>query len=945
MIGDYLMNSNPWIGLLAGSLLSTIMFGGLASSAGAQDTDMPQSMSSGQIITPLAPTGAAFSELNPGLRDFPSYTVGQAVKTVISPDGKTLLILTSGYNRLNNAEGIRVAADSNEYVFVFDLTNDRLRQTQVLQVPNTFVGLAFSPAGDQFYASGGVDDNVHVFSKAEGAWVENVTPVALNHKSGVGIRQKPTVANLAVTADGKLLVAADIYNDAISIVDLGNRSKVGELDLRPGINDVAQSGVAGGESPFDVAIKGSTTAYISSERDREIDVVDISHPIRPNLLTRIPVQGNPNSMVLNISQTRLFVAADNSDRVSVINTTTNRVVETIRTTAPEGVLRGPKQLPGAAPNSLILSPDEKTLYVTNGGMNAIAVISLAQGQPHRVLGLIPTGWYPQSISISHNGKTLYDVNSKSAPGPNPSYDGTPVPAANFRAHQVTNQYILQLEKAGLQSIPVPNRTELARLTKRVAANNFLDTLPARQDEQTMAALRQHIKHVIYIVKENRTYDQVLGDLDRGNGDPRLAEFGKVITPNQHGLADQFVDLDNFYCSGEVSGNGWPWSTSVRETDLNVKTVPLSYAGRGSPRGINVDMPTVAERQIYNPDYPNDPNLLPGLNSDNAPDGPEGQKQQGYLWDSVLRHGLTVRNYGFESGIPPKTPEVPDPFASHTVVDVPVNPQLLGRTDPYFRAFDNAYPDFRRELEWEREFNQYVADHNLPSLELVRFMHDHEGNFDTAIDGINTPEKETADNDYAVGKLIEKIAHSPYRDSTLIFVLEDDAQAGPDHIDAHRSIAFVAGPYVRQGVVVHERYSTVNMVRTIEDVLGIGHLNINDAYQRPMTAVFDLGQSNWTYTGITPEPISAAIAPSQTEGQHSPVFHDAHPAAYWARLTHGFDWSTEDHIPTALFNQILWKGLTGGLPYPAVRDRQDYSHDREAVLKTRNMHFLYQEQQP
>jgi YVTN family beta-propeller protein len=906
------MNRYPWIGLLAVSLLSTIMFGGLASSAVAQNTDMPQSVSSGQVITPLAPTGAAFSELNPGLKDFPGYTVGQAVKTLISPDGKTLLILTSGYNRLNNAQGIRVAADSNEYVFVFDLTNDRLRQTQVLQVPNTFVGLAFSPAGDRFYASGGVDDNVHVFSKAEGAWVENVTPVALNHKSGVGIRQKPTVANLAVTANGKFLVAADIYNDAISIVDLGSRSKVGELDLRPGVIDAAQSGVAGGESPFDVAIKGNTIAYISSERDREIDLVDISDPANSKLLTRIPVQGNPNSMVLNASQTRLFVAADNSDRVSVINTATNRVVETIRTTAPEGLLHGPKQLPGAAPNSLILSPDEKTLYVTNGGMNAIAVISLAQGQPHRVLGLIPSGWYPQSISISRNGKTLYDVNSKSAPGPNPSYDGTPVPAENFRAHQVTNQYILQLEKAGLQSIPVPNRMELARLTKRVAANDFLDTLPVRQDERTMAALRQHIKHVIYIVKENRTYDQVLGDLDRGNGDPRLAEFGKVITPNQHELADQFVDLDNFYCSGEVSGNGWPWSTSARETDLNVKTVPLSYAGRGSPRGINVDMPTVAERQIYNPDYPNDPNLLPGLNSENAPDGPEGQKQQGYLWDSALRHGLTVRNYGFEAGIPPKTPEVPDPFASHTIVDVPVNPQLIGRTDPYFRAFDNAYPDFRRELEWEREFNQYVADNNLPSLELVRFMHDHEGNFDTAIDGINTPEKETADN---------------------------------DHIDAHRSIAFVAGPYVRQGVVVHNRYSTVNMIRTIEDVLGIGHLNLNDAYQRPMAAVFDLGQSNWTYTGITPKPISAAFATSEKEVQLSPVFQDAHSAAYWARQTHGFDWSTEDHIPTALFNQILWKGLAGSRPYPSVRDRQDYTRDRKAVLKARSIHFLYQEQTP
>jgi YVTN family beta-propeller protein len=714
-------------------------------------------------------------------------------------------------------QGKRAAADSNEYVFVFDVTGGELRQTQVLQVPNTFVGLAFAPGGDQFYASGGVDDDIHCFSRSNGVWAESGIPLALGHLQGVGIKQRPTVANLAVAADGKTLVAADIYNDAISLVDLASRTKVGELDLRPGIIDPAQKGIAGGESPFGVAIKGSRIVYVSSERDREVDVVNIAKPTAPKLLTRIPVQGNPNSMVLNAAQKMLFVVADNSDRVSVIDTVTNRVIETIHTTAPEGMLRGPKQLPGAAPNGLTLSPDEKTLYVTNGGMNAIAVISLASGQPHHVVGLIPTGWYPQSISISRDGKMLYDVNSKSDAGPN----------AHSRAHPGENQYILQLEKAGLQALPVPDRKELAELTKMVAANNFLDTLPAEEDEQMMAALRQHIKHVIYIVKENRTYDQVLGDLDRGNGDPSLAELGKVITPNQHALADRFVDLDNFLCSGEVSGNGWPWSTAARETDFNVKTVPLSYAGRGSPRGINIDMPTVAERQLNDPNYPNDPNLLPGLNSDNAPDGPEGQKQQGYLWNSVLRHGLTLRNYGFEADIPPHTPEVPDPFASHTIVDVPSRPELVGRTDPYFRAFDNGYPDFRRELEWEREFKQY--------------------------------------------------------------------------------------------------------------------LNLNDAYQRPMTAIFDLNQSAWTYKAITPAPIAMALGKPQQDSMISPAFRDAHPASYWALQTRGFDWSVEDRVPAVLFNQIIWKGLTGGLPYPTTRNHQDYSQDRAAVLKERSIRFSYQKQ--
>lgn len=919
-------------GFLSGSLLAAALLAGHA--AAQEGARQPQLMPSGQLITPLAPKGAKFSQLNPGLEDFPDYTVGQAVKTALSPDGNTLLVLTSGYNRLNDASGHQKAADSNEYVFVFDVAHRALRQKQVLEVPNTFFGLAFAPDGKRFYVSGGSDDDVHVFAESNGAWAETGAPIALGHTAGAGYHERPMAAGLAVTADGKTLVVANIAAASISTIDLATGSKIGELVLRPedvqltsaetgkGVHSAAQNGAvssgaatqaAHGEAPFAVAVKGSGIAYVSSERDREIDVVDIAHPAAPKLITRIPVAGNPNNILLNREQTRLYVAADNSDRVSVIDTATNRVIEAIRTTAPAGVLRGAAQLPGAAPNSLALSPDEDTLYVTNGGMNAIAVISLAGAAPHRVAGLIPTGWYPQSVSLSRNGKTLYDVNSKSDPGPNPRYDGVSVPKATFLAHQAANQYILQLEKAGLQAIPAPNRKQLAWLTQRVARNDFLDTAPNPQDELTMAALRQHIKHVIYIVKENRTYDQILGDLDRGNGDPSLAEFGKMVTPNQHQLARQFVDLDNTLCSGEVSGNGWPWSTAARESDFNVKTVPLSYAGRGSPPG------------------------------DSAADGPNGEKDQGYIWDSALRHNLTLRNYGFEANIPPHTPEVPDPYATGTVVGVPVWPHLVGVTDPYFRGFDNAYPDFRRELEWEREFDGYVAHHDLPNLEFVRFMHDHEGNFNTAIDGINTPERETADNDYAVGKLIERVAHSPYAGSTLIFVIEDDAQNGPDHMDAHRTIAFVAGPYVKQGAVVHERYTTVNMVRTIEDVLGLGHLNLNDEYQRPMTDVFDLNQAAWTYTAIVPAPIARELDVALKKNAPAAAFHDAEPPAYWARLTRGFDWRHEDRVPAVLFNQILWKGLSGGAPYPAARSGLDLSRDRAQVLKERSRSFAYKGQ--
>jgi hypothetical protein len=213
----------------------------------------------------------------------------------------------------------------------------------------------------------------------------------------------------------------------------------------------------------------------------------------------------------------------------------------------------------------------------------------------------------------------------------------------------------------------------------------------------------------------------------------------------------------------------------------------------------------------------------------------------------------------------------------------------------------------------------------------------------AMDGINTPEKQTADNDYAVGKLIDRVAHSLYAASTLIFIIEDDAQNGPDHVDAHRTLAFVVGPYVKQGKVVHDRYTTVNMVRTIEDVLGLGHLNINDAYQRPMTDVFDLNQTAWSYNAITPAPIARELSSTPQQSQSGSGFHDAQSAAYWASQTRGFDWSVEDRVPAVLFNQILWKGLTGGLPYPAMRSGKDYSRDRADVLKARSIHFVYQGQ--
>ncbi len=912
-------------------------------------------LADGDRLTPSAAPHAVFQPLNPHIPGYETYTAGQAVSTAVSPDGKTLLILTSGYNLLENASGANIPAASNEYVFVYNIANDVPVQRQVLQVPNTYVGIAFSPSGANFYVSGGVNDEIHTYAQSNGLWAETGTPIALGHKpiandpfssGGVGIESPPEVASIGVTADGTRLLADNFYNESLSIVTLAGNA-IDEVQLRPGLINPADQGKPGGEYPFGLAIKGSDTAYVSSVRDREIDVVSLTGT--PALTKRIPVPGNPLKIILNKSGTRLYVATDNADAVEVINTRTNRVIDSIPTIAPPATLSMAEQYRGVDPNSLALSPDEKTLYVTNGGTNSLAVIDLTQPKP-QVMGLIPTGDLPNAVSISKDGKYFYVVNGRSTPGRNPGNCSTNgYSATEYATCASANQYILQLSKAGFLSGPIPTGSALAQTTATVAANDHFGDMPSQTDEDTMAFLHKHIKHIIYIIRENRTYDQILGDLGEGNGDPSLAEFGATDTPNAHALARNFVDLDNFYDVGEVSGNGWPWSTSAHESDMSAKNLSVNYAGRGltydwegTNRNVDIAEPTLQDREeeepLYTVAFPSDPaDVLPGTASIAAPDGPEGQVQKGYLWDAALRAGLTVRNYGFledldryevpvqDGGIA----EVEQPYATKYQVAFPANPTLLNRTDPYFRGFDTAFPDYWREQEWAREFLGQVANNDMPNLTLLRLMHDHLGSFSTAIDGVNTPETQIADNDYAIGQVIQTVANSPYANSTLIFVVEDDAQDGADHVDAHRSEAYIVGPYVKQHAIVSDHYSTVNFLRTIEDILGIDHLSIHDAYQVPMTDVFDEKQKTWSYTATVPAPLSATTLPiaSQAAANNVMGWHNAHPATYWAALTQGYNWSKEDQIPTTQFNHILWAGLMPGKPYPDIRSGIDYDKVR------------------
>jgi len=966
--------------LLGATILSgLILSGGTARAEGStiqagNNGQLP--LPSGQFVTPTFATGANLQFLNPGLVNFPTHVVGDAVKTAVSPDGTTLLVLTSGYNRLNVASGADIGkldvSASNEYVFVFDISGaNRTKplQQQAIQVPNAYVGLVWAPDSATFYAAGGVDDRINVFTKTTGSWGQTGT-IALGHKNvGIGLRVQPNAAGLGISADGSVLVVANMYNDSISVIDTATQAVRFEYDLRPYNTTPGADGVAGGSYPFTVTVKGNDTVYASSIRDREIVVVNIADSGTGRLIKRISVGGNPNSLILDAAQARLFATLDNTDQVAVIDTQANAVSETIDTIAPPGLLASATRYTGAAPNNLALSPDENALYVTNGGANSVAVIPLSGPAPHQVSGLLPTAWYPHSVSLSSDGHVMYVVNGKSDPGANPAnlygntdrLTETTYPQGNAAAlaqANGANQYVLQLNRAALVTLPVPAPGDLPMLTSQVASNNRYNVAVNTSDEWMMGALRERIKHVIYIVKENRTFDQVLGDLPNGaNADPTLAVFGRGITPNQHRLANNFVTLDNFFDAGDVSLDGWSWTTQGRTTDsvetnmsVNYGDRGVSYDSEGQNRNVAVGNvgatpdATVAAREAALPGYTaalaglkgGAVNVLPGSANVGSTDGPKAT-EGGYLWDSALRAGLTVRNYGFLVDLtryfaPANSPVfisplLRDPSSTKTQVTFPNNPSLIPRTDLYYRGYDNAFPDVWRVEEWKREFQQFAAAGNLPQLTLLRLPHDHTGQFDTAVGGFNTPETQVADNDLAVGRVIETVAHSRYARDTLVFILEDDSQDGPDHIDAHRSTAFVVGPYVKHNAVVSTRYNTVSVLRTMEDVLGIEHLNLNDAYQRPMTDVFDLSQARWTYNAVASRVLrttEAALSGDAVQFAEGPDIAPTHDAAYWAKETRGFDWTSEDRVPADLFNQVLWEGLTNGSPYPTVRTGLDLS---------------------
>lgn len=892
----------------------------------------------GQTITPLAASGTTSTRLITGLRADGGADAGGAISEMLSPDRRTLLLLTSGYNyQYFTASGRAIAFPvldprtgkptrattlGTQWVFVYRVEGDRPELLQRIAVSNAFFGLAWAPDGRHFFISGGVDDRVLAYRRVGDGFVFDPPAIALGHGGGIlartpagqrgkllGLDFSALAAGLAVSGDGRMLAVANVQNDSVSLVDLRTRRVRTEVHLAlPG------GGVAHGEYPLAVAMldgddSAFSKAYVSALRDGDVAA------IRPSgAVAFVHVGGEPNALLLDPPRARLYAANGDLDEVDEIDTRTDRLVRRI------GLDRKVVPLRGADPNGLALDASGATLAVSLGGENAIAIVDLAAG---RVVGRIPTGWYP--TAIVWRGDALLVADAKSPSGPNPNFDAVVgyvgSPAGNPRH---VDDYVLDREKADLLHIPMPPVAALARLSAIEDANNGFEQ---RAPDETMEFLKTRIKHVILVMKENRTYDQVLGDLRNGSdGDPRLASFPYAVAPNHHELATRFVTLDRFYASGDVSADGWNWTLQGRANEYTMRVAPISYASdafsfdwNGVNRGLNLALP--ARGGSADPFHARATTLLDPSGGSSTLPGSKDIAATGYLWDAVLRAGKSVRQYGlytdatyYAIGAPGYIPIVRHAYARHAPQSPSVRQSLIGKTDAYYRGWDLNTPDRYRYEEWKREFDGYVRRSDLPAFEAVCLMMDHFGHFATNVGGLNSPDLQMSDDDYSLGLLVAAVSHSPYWKDTAIFVVEDDAQDGPDHVDSHRSPAFVISAYTRRGAVVHTPYTTMSVLRTIEALLGVAPLGLFDANAPAMDDVF-MRQADAAdrYAAVLPgdlcrRPVGRDLDPECASARRTAVRPPRRDAAWWIAQTHGLDFDRPDAVDPARFNALLERGL-------------------------------------
>ncbi len=755
-----------------------------------------------------------------------SSPVGQMpLGMLASPGGRRLVLLLGGWRE----HGLQVVDREG-------------RVTQTLPQAAAFVGLAFSLDGTALYASGGNTDVIYRYRWADDrATLADSIVLAPRAPRADGSHYP---AGLALSGDGRSLYVAENLADSLAVVDLATGTVVQRL--------------ATDRYPYGVAVGGDGTVLVSNWGANTLSVFVPMPDGRLGPAPAIAVGRHPSALALNARGTRLFVASGSTDRVAVVDTRARRVVATLLDPPPAG----PDE--GTTPNALALSADGTRLFAAEADANAVAVFDLSAAtagdtaaRGHDGLaGRIPVGWYPTSLVVLSD--TLLVANGKgSGTGPNP--DG-PQPG---RGHPDTS-YTLGQIRGSLSIVPLPREggMALAALTARVEQANGWDSV------HTGGRPYPPFTHVIYVLRENRTYDQVLGDLPQADGDTSLVLFGRSVSPNAHALAERFGIFDRFFVNAEVSADGHNWSMAAYATDYTEKTTPANYDGGG---------------RTY--DYQ-------GENRDQIPDDDVAEPAMGYLWDLVQRAHVDFANFGEFT--------VAHPGPGGTNIYRAVKPFLAAHTDSTYPGWDLEIRDQHRVDIWLTAFRRWVDAGQMPAFQIIYLPQDHTSG---ARAGAPTPRAMVADNDLALGRVVEALSRSPFWKNTALFAVEDDAQDGPDHVDSHRSPLLVVSAYNRGGAV-HRFTNTTDVLRTMEEILGLEALSQFDHYGHPLRDV-------WRDTPDT-SPF-AALTPGVSLDEVNPAQGGA------ARESRRLDLATADAADMDLFNRVLWRAVKGEQAiYPGTR---------------------------
>ncbi len=786
-----------------------------------------QSSLAAQGNKPATPRRAAQSSRKPGpLRD--AYLLPNGWR--LTPAGSHTKLGDFPMNLAMSPDGRHLAVTNNgagpQSLQIVETAGGKL--TQTITLGKAWLGLAFSPDGKRLYVSAGADNKVLVYSFSEGK-AEPAGEIALG-----GPADGIFAAGLAVSPDGKKVFVACNLQNKVAIIDAETRQVTARVDVK--------------DHPYTcLASRDGKSVFVSNWGSASVSVMDAASSF---VLSTIDVGEHPNDLALSPDGNRLFVACANSNRVDVIDLAKGKVVEGVSMSLT------PKAPVGSTTNGVAVSPDGKRLFVVNADNNDAAIVDISKPGASRVMGFIPTGWYPTAVKTSLDGRRLFIASGKglesmanAANGPDP-YKGR------------TAGYIGSLLAGALSIVDVPGPSQLARYSKQVYSNTPYITRAAINGEREPTAIPRRpgqpspIKHVIYIIKENRTYDQVFGDIKEGNGDPNICLFGEEITPNLHALARQFVLLDNFYADAEVSADGHNWSMAAYATDYVEKTWPTLYSDRG---------------RTY--DY-------------------EGQKEissppLGYIWDHCKRRGVSYRSYGEFT----REPSGSNPRRANVKA-------LEDHFAPNYPGWNLSIKDQARADEWLKEFREYEKNGGLPRFQIVRMGNDHTSYMKP---GVPTPKAMVADNDYAVGRLVDAVSHSAYWRDTAIFIVEDDAQNGPDHVDAHRTEALVISSYTKRGYTDSTMYSTSSMLRTMELILGLRPMSQYDAGAAPMFNSFTARADLAAFSALEPRVDLNELNPGDSRD---------------AKASLAANLDEADFVPDVEFNEILWRAMKGDkIPMP------------------------------